>query len=150
MEWENLVHDAERKWYQYRHLVTFGDTNIVSNVYFANYFHWQGACRESLMAETYPEFEDDLRRGFGLITEFAHIDFLQESRLFDRVLVRMTVSDVSRTRIEFEFEFVREKDDTLLAQGKQAVVWVNQQHRPSLMPDKLYDSVVSYFDVLEK
>lgn len=138
-----------QKWFEHRLLVTFGDTNVVGNVYFANYFHWQGACREALMAETYPEFEDNLRRGFGMITEFAHIDFLQESRLFDRVLVRMAVSDISRTRFEFEFEFVREKDDTLLARGKQAVVWINQQHRPSLMPDKFYDSVVSYFGITE-
>ncbi len=143
------MQDAKRKWYQHRHLVTFGDTNIVGNVYFANYFHWQGACREALMAETYPEFANDLRRGFGLITEFAHIDFLQESRLFDKVVVCMTVSDLSRTRIEFEFEFTREKDSVLLARGKQAVVWINQQHRPSLMPDKLYDSVAHYFGVRE-
>ncbi len=140
---------SARKWYQHHHLVTFGDTNIVGNVYFANYFHWQGACREALMAETYPEFADDLRRGFGLVTEFAHMDFLQEARLFDQVIVRMTIGDLSRTRIEFEFEFTRQKDDTLLARGKQAVVWVNQQHRPSLMPDKLYDSVVNYFGMRE-
>lgn len=101
------------------------------------------------MAEIYPEFENDLRRGFGLITEFAHMDFLQEARLFDRVLVRMTVNEISRTRIEFKFECTREEDDTLLARGKQAVVWINQQHRPSLIPDKLYDSVVSYFGVQE-
>lgn len=141
--------ETTRKWFEHCHLVTFGDTNIVGNVSFANYFHWQGACREALMAETYPEFEDDLRRGFGMITEFAHMDFLQEARLFDHVLVRMTVSEVSRTRIEFEFEFTREKDGTLLARGKQAVVWINQQHRPSLMPDKLYDSIATYFEVSE-
>ena len=68
------------KYFEHKHLVTFGDTNVVGNVYFANYFHWQGECREALMAEKYPEFENDLRRGFGLITDFAHMDFLYEAR----------------------------------------------------------------------
>ena len=139
--------EIRRKWFERRYLVTFGDTNVVGNVYFAHYFRWQGECRESLMAEGYPEFHDDLRRGFNLVTEFAHMDFLYEARLFDRVLARMTVSSLSRTRIEFEFEFIRERDNSLLARGKQAVIWTNRQHRPALMPDKLYDNIVSYFDI---
>jgi acyl-CoA thioesterase FadM len=61
----------------------------------------------------------------------------------------MTSNDLSRTRFELEFEFLREKGDTLLARGKQAVVWVNPQHRPSLMPEKLYNSFATYFGVNE-
>lgn len=106
--------------------------------------------REVALAAIYPEFVNDLRRGFSLITEFAHMDFLLEARLFDHVLVRMTVSDLSRTRMEFAFEFRREEDNTLLALGKQAVVWINAQHRPSLMPDKLYDGTAAYYGVQEK
>jgi enediyne core biosynthesis thioesterase len=142
-----MQQEATQNWFEHRLLVTFGDTNVVGNVYFANYFHWQGACREAMLAEYYPEFEDDLHRGFSFITEFAHMDFLQEAHLFDRVLVRMTSNDLSRTRFELEFEFLREKEGFLLARGKQAVVWVNPQHRPSLMPDKLYDSFTTYFGV---
>ena len=61
----------------------------------------------------------------------------------------MALSDVSRSRMEFEFEFIREAEGTCLAKGQQAVVWTNQQHRPALMPDKLYDSIVGYFGVSE-
>jgi enediyne biosynthesis thioesterase len=132
-----------------RHLVTFGDTNVVGNVYFANYFRWMGECREAIMALYYPEFEEDLRRGFGLITEFAHIDYHQEARLFDSVVVRLTITSLSRTRVEFAFEFIRAKDQELLAKGRQAVVWVNAQKRPALMPDKMYDGIVSHFGITE-
>ena len=51
---------ASGKWFELEHVVTFADTNVVGNVYFANYFRWQGECRELLMAESYPEFEEDL------------------------------------------------------------------------------------------
>jgi enediyne biosynthesis thioesterase len=128
-------------YYEHRHRVTFADTNAVGNVYFAHYFFWQGECREAVLAEQYPEFEQDLRKGFGFITEFAAMDYHHEARLFDDVVVRMFVTDLTRTRIELRFEFLRGADGVRLAEGRQAVVWVNQQQRPSLMPDKLHEAI---------
>jgi enediyne core biosynthesis thioesterase len=136
---------ASKRWFEYRHLVTFGNTNTTGSIYFARYFEWQGECREKLLAEFYPEFAGDLRQGFGMITEFAHQDFFSEATLFDQLVIRLTVVALTRSRIEFEFEFVREQDGKLLARGRQAVIWINQQHRPSLMPDKLYETTAAYF-----
>jgi len=134
------------KYYEYHHLVTFDDTNSVGNVYFARFFQWMGSCREVITAEHYPELVADIKRGFGFATEFAHIDYAQECFLFDKILIKMKVTELSRTRIEFSFEFVNEEKKSVIATGKQAVIWVNPQHRPSIMPDKLYDSIVEYFD----
>ena len=134
------------KYYEYHHLVTFDDTNSVGNVYFARFFQWMGSCREVITAEHYPELVTDIKRGFGFATEFAHIDYAKECFLFDKILIKMKVTDLSRTRIEFTFDFVDENKDSTIASGKQAVIWVNPQHRPSIMPDKLYDSIVEYFD----
>ena len=136
-----------RRWFEYRHLVTFGDTNAAGSVYFVKYFSWQGECRERLLAQFYPEFAQDLKQGFGMITEFARQDFVQEAVLFDQVLVRLTVTALSRSRIEFEFEFLREADGALLCRGQQAGIWTNRQHHPSLMPDKLFDATGSYFGI---
>lgn len=134
------------KYYEYHHLVTFDDTNSVGNVYFARFFQWMGSCREVITAEHYPELVTDIKRGFGFATEFAHIDYAKECFLFDKILIKMKVTDLSRTRIEFTFDFVDENKNSIIASGKQAVIWVNPQHRPSIMPDKLYDSIVEYFD----
>jgi enediyne core biosynthesis thioesterase len=136
---------SAKPWVEYRHLVTFGDTNTAGSVYFARYFAWQGECREKLLAQFYPEFAEDLHQGFTLITESAHLDFFGEAALFDPVLTRLTVTGLTRSRIEFEFEFLRERDGKLLAHGRQAVIWTNRQHRPSLMPDKLYEATATYF-----
>ena len=136
-----------QRWFECRHLVTFGDTNAAGSVYFAKYFSWQGECREKLLAQFYPEFANELKQGFGMTTEFAHQDFSSEAALFDQLLIRLTVTALTRSRIEFEFEFVREPDGRLLGRGRQAVIWTNPQHRPSLMPDKLYDVTASYFGI---
>ncbi len=133
------------RWFESRHLVTFGDTNTAGSVYFAKYIAWQGECREKLLAQFYPEFSQDLKQGFGMTTEFVHQDFISEAVLFDQLSIRLTVVALTRSRIEFEFEFTRQADGRLLGRGRQAVIWTNPQHRPSLMPDKLYDATASYF-----
>ncbi len=138
-----------RRWFEYRHLVTFGDTNSAGSVYFAKYFSWQGECREKLLAQFYPEFARDLKLGYGMTTEFAHQDFFSEAVLFDQLVIRVTVTALNRSRIEFEFEFVREHDGVLLGRGRQAVIWTNPHHRPCLMPDALYDATASYFSIIE-
>lgn len=135
------------KFYEFRHLVTFTDTNIVGNVYYAQYVQWMGKCREEIIAQHYPEISDDIKNGFGFATEYVHMDYMSESFLFDPVLVKMFVADLTRTRIEFIFEFYNEKSGKQLAVGSQAIVWVNSQHRPSLMPDKVYDSAVEFFEI---
>jgi|WetSurMetagenome_2_1015567.scaffolds.fasta_scaffold853038_1 enediyne core biosynthesis thioesterase len=137
-----------RRWFECRHLVTFGDTNTAGSVYFAKYIAWQGECRERLLAQFYPEFAQDLKHGFGMTTEFVHQEFFSEATLFNQLLIKLTVTALTRSRIEFEFEFLREQDSQLLGRGRQAVIWTNAQHRPSLMPDQLYDATASYFDLV--
>lgn len=138
-----------QKWFEHIHEVTFADTNMVGNVYFATYFMWMGKCRDVVMAEHYPELKDHIKNGFGFATEYAHIDFLQEAFLFDTVVVKMMITDLSRTRIEFTYEFVNTSHDTIIAKGQQAVVWVNQQHRPSFMPQDLYEKAMEFSGITE-
>jgi enediyne biosynthesis thioesterase len=135
------------KWFEYHHRVTFADTNMVGNVYFATYVLWMGKCRDMIMAEHYPEIQDHIRNGFGFATEYAHMDYLHETFLFDEVVVRMMVKDITRTRVEFLCEIVNSATNMVHARGTQAVVWVNTQHQPSLMPDELYEKACEYFEL---
>jgi enediyne biosynthesis thioesterase len=133
------------KWFEYHHRVTFVDTNMVGNVYFATYVQWMGKCRDMIMAEHYPQIQDHIRAGFGFATEYAHMDYLHETFLFDEMMVRMTVKEITRTRVEFLCEIVNQATNAVHARGTQAVVWVNAQHQPSLMPDELYEKACEYF-----
>lgn len=137
----------EKRCYEYEQLVTFRDTNLVGNVYFSKYFDWQGQCREALLLEHYPMITEDLKQGFGMATEFAHMIYHQEAFLNDRIIVRMYVPELSRSRIAFNFKFYRKADEAFLAEGNQAIIWINAQHKPSLMPEKLYGLVINYFNI---
>ena len=37
------------RYYEYRHVVGFKETNVVGNVYFTNHLEWQGRCREMFL-----------------------------------------------------------------------------------------------------
>ena len=138
------------KWFEYQHKMTFLETNVVGNIYFSHYFALMGKCRDAALEQMLPDVETYLKQGFGLITEYAHIDFANEGRLFDRLLIRMGCLSLSRTRIEFEFEFIREQDGTVLCKGRNAIIWVSPQHRPAIMPDGLYNGTSEYYGLQPK
>src|SRR4029079_452128 len=49
------------KAYEYRHVVTFEDTNLLGNVYYVNYLSWQGRCRELFLRDHAPSILAQLR-----------------------------------------------------------------------------------------
>lgn len=134
-------------WYEYRHHVTFADTNMTDNVYFATYAMWMGKCRDMIMCDHYPKLKDYIKDDFGFATEYLHIDFIQETFLFDEVIVKMTISNLTHTRVEFQCEFVNAANNALIAKGSQAVVWINPQRRTSFMPDELYNKACEFFKI---
>lgn len=47
----------------YHPRVTFADTNVVGNVYFANYFRWQDECRNRWLKQTSPQSYENVAWG---------------------------------------------------------------------------------------
>lgn len=77
------------KAYEYQHTVSFEETNLVGNVYCANYLLWQGRCREMFLRDHAPEILQDLMQGLALVTVRVSCDYLSELFAFDEVILRM-------------------------------------------------------------
>lgn len=130
------------RYYEYTHVVGFEETNLVGNVYYANYIRWQGQCREMFLLEHAPGVLDDLQGSLRLFTLSADCEFLGELAPFDKLSVRMQVSDITQTQIEFTFDYVRVKGElkVLVARGRQRVACLqdgNGRMRPARMPEAL-------------
>ena len=128
------------RYYEYRHVVGFEETNLVGNVYYANYVRWQGQCREMFLLEHAPEVLDDLRDRLRLFTLSTNCEFLGELAPFDELSVRMHVSDLTQTQIGLAFDYVRLHDGSqdLIARGWQRVACMqhdNGRIRPTHVPD---------------
>jgi hypothetical protein len=44
-------------------------------------------------------------------------------------------------RMRFDYYRIEESGPVLLAEGSQSTMWVNPQHRPSMMPEYLYQAI---------
>ena len=137
------------RYYEYRHIVSFEETNLVGNVYYVNYLRWQGRCREMFLLENAPEVLDDLRGDFKLFTLNSECEFLAELAAFDELSIRMRLEDLTQTQIGFVFDYVRVRDEMedLVARGQQRVACMrgsNGRVLPARVPESLRRSLTEY------
>ncbi|OEZ54724.1 MULTISPECIES: thioesterase family protein [unclassified Duganella] len=132
--------------YEYRTFVGFEETNVVGNVYFSNYFVWQGKCREAFLRRYAPQVLDDFKAGYGMITKESSCVFHTEAFAFQDIVVHISLDKLSRTAVTMAFDYYREQDGELilLAQGKQTAMWITPEHRLALLPNYLYDAIEAF------
>lgn len=135
--------------YVYRHRVTFDETNLVGNVYFAHYMHWQGHSREHFLADHAPGMLAALASGLALVTVECSAEFYAESRAFDDVEVRMVLERLHAHRITMCFDYVRTAPGPveLLARGRQVVACMRRDDgrlEPTPVPDELRRALAKF------
>jgi enediyne core biosynthesis thioesterase len=135
--------------YVYRHRVTFDETNLVGNVYFAHYLHWQGHCREHFLADHAPGVLDALGDGLALVTVDCAVEFYAECRAFDTIEVHMVLDRIAGNRLTMCFDYVRVAPGAaeLLARGRQTVACMRRgDHGLELaaVPDELHRALVRF------
>lgn len=112
--------------YDHRHVVTFQDTNLVGNVYFANFVAWQGACREHFLRDRAPGVLQQLGGELSLVTVSCQCEFLAEVFAFDEVIVKMSLVEALHNRLDLRFDYVR------VAAGAEELVAIGR-HRVACM-----------------
>ncbi|MEV6231548.1 acyl-CoA thioesterase [Saccharopolyspora shandongensis] len=125
--------------YHHRHTVTLDETNLVGNVYFAHYLHWQGHCRERFLADHAPGVLTALSTGeLALVTLSCSMQYHAECFALETVEIAMTLRAASGNRIAMDFDFRR--DDGPVARGSQTVACMRRTGdavRPTPIPDEL-------------
>jgi enediyne core biosynthesis thioesterase len=111
------------RFFEYRHVVSLQETNLVGNVYYTRHLEWQGRCREMFLREFAPETLELLRNGWALVTVRCSCEYYAELFAFDEISVRMRLASLSQNRVTMRFEYVRLRDgqEELAARGEQQV-----------------------------
>ncbi len=135
--------------FELRHVVTFEETNLVGNVYYTNYFGWQGRCRELFLREHAPQTLAELQAGaLRLVTAHASCDFVDEFTAFDEVLVRLSLNRYIAYGVSLNFDFARASQPLeVLARGRQDIKFLSRQAGQWVlceMPPALHDAVRRY------
>lgn len=137
------------RWYEYRHVVGFEETNIVGNVYYVNYLRWQGRCRELFLRQQAPAVLAEMKAGLKLFTLKVDCEFLAELTAFDEVSVRMSLAELAQTQLEFTFDYVLLRDGAELpvARGRQRIGCMhgpNGRTTPVRVPAALVEALQPY------
>ena len=117
-----------RRTYDMKYRVTFEETNLVGNVYFTNYFSWQGRCREMFLHEQSPQVLADLDAGeLRLVTAHASCDFVEEFTAFDEIVVRMSLNRFIPYGVSLNFQFcLADSVDGPKARGRQDIKFLRR------------------------
>lgn len=135
--------------FEFRHLVTLGETNLLGNVYFSHYLEWQGSCRERFLYEKAPGIVEELARDLRLVTLRCACEYFTELFAFDELAIRMRLQGIVQNRIALGFEYwrLRRSGEELAARGEQEIA--SMQHRngtltPVPLPAALHDALRPY------
>ena len=144
-----MIKTADGAFYEYRFIATFQETNLVGNIYFANYAVWQGKCREMFIYEYCPEVITEIKHGLGLITLDLSIQYVSQLFAFDTVVMRMSLEAQSESRLMMNFDYYREEDKNLVlvCRGHQATAAmreVNGVMVPVHFPDTMLQAIEAY------
>jgi enediyne core biosynthesis thioesterase len=136
-------------YYEYRHVVSFEETNLVGNVYYVNYLRWQGRCREMFLRDRAPAVLEDVRDDLKLFTLRVDCEFFAEITAFDELSLRMRLDELTQTQVQFSFDYVRVTNDAedLVARGKQRIACMrgpNTNTVPTRVPDALRIALAPY------
>lgn len=135
--------------FEYHHVVTFDETNVVGNVYFTSHLHWQGHCRELFLREHVPEIVDALGEDLSLVTIRCEMEYRAELFVFDEIVVRMWLEELVQNRIALWFEYERQSGDRteLIATGSQQIACMSRRNgalRAVPVPQALADALKPY------
>ncbi len=139
----------EGAYFEYRFNTTFEETNLVGNIYFANYVVWQGKCREMFLYENCPDVIDKISNGLALITLDLSVRYIGQLHAFDKVVMRMSLESQSASRLLMYFRYYKETGEelTLICEGSQATAAMreeNGQMVPVPFPDSMFEVFEQY------
>ncbi len=145
-----MVETPEGVVFEYRFTTTFEETNVVGNIYFANYARWQGKCREMFLKEYCPGVIADVQNGLALITLDLHLRYVSQLFAFDEVVMRMGLGSLGSSRMMMTFKYYRKtpEGEELVCEGSQAMACMRADTKGQMVavpiPDEVHEVFAEY------
>jgi enediyne core biosynthesis thioesterase len=131
---------AQPKTYHQKFETTLKHSNATQNVYFSNFFEWQGATRERWFYEC---ISSDMLQDKGVfITKQAHNNFIREAFPFQTVSCELNSFDIQKCSFYLLFRFYIQGE--LASSGYQQIVFANKQKRIARLPDNIIEKIKAF------
>lgn len=131
---------AENQTFYQKFETSLKHSNATQNVYFSNFFEWQGAARERWFFEC---ISNDMLQDLGVfITKKAHNEYLKEAFPFQTVTCSVNSFAIQKCSFYLQFKFFI--NDELASVGYQQIVFADKQKRIAKLPDHVLSKIRLY------
>ena len=130
--------------FTYKVKVYYEDTDSGGVVYYANYLRFLERARtEALVTLGYSNKK--IKKDFGslIIVKSCNIEYKKPAHLEDELSIRSFVKSVTKTSFLMS-QFITKGED-LIVEAKVHLVFVNDQGKPTKIPDNLLKNFKPYF-----
>ncbi|MDE7370204.1 MAG: acyl-CoA thioesterase [Desulfovibrio sp.] len=117
------------------HRVSYGETDCMGVLYYAEYLHIFERARSAYIRERGMSYADVEKKGVILPVREAECRYRSPARYDELVLVRTGVSEWGRASLRFVYEMWNEDKTRLLATGMTQHALVDASGRPIRMPE---------------
>ncbi|MBU1002152.1 MAG: acyl-CoA thioesterase [Proteobacteria bacterium] len=126
---------SSETWYQHR--VSYGETDAMQVLYYAEYLHLFERSRSQFIRERGMSYNTVEERGIFLPVREAQARYRRPARYDDLLQVRVGISDWGRASVTFSYEVYDESRETLLTTGMTQHACTSTEGRPVKVPDWL-------------
>jgi len=120
--------------YDYRKVLTAGQTNAMATLGFAEHFRVQATVRALWVSDCVSGGGQCLAEGLDISTKVAHCEFRKPYFALETLLCRMHIEDLQRVSARLIFEYYDEGGNNLHAIGWQQVVFKDAARKTCRMP----------------
>lgn len=122
------------------HRVTYGETDAMNVVYYANYLHYFERGRNEMIRSTGLSYADVEKRGIFLPVRECSCRYRKPLRYDDLAWIRVSISEWGRASVTFTYEIYDENRKTLHATGFTQHATIDKNGKPVPVPDWLREA----------
>ena len=118
-------------------IVTWGDCDAAGISYYAKNFEWFTNAYMQLLAHYgFPYMETFHNKGISLVCLKADCQYKKMVRPLEKIIVRTTLAQLSRTRLEFSYQILKENGE-IAAVGVTSHAYVTSEGLPCSLQKRL-------------
>ncbi|MBQ7608058.1 MAG: acyl-CoA thioesterase [Desulfovibrionaceae bacterium] len=121
------------------HRVSYGETDTMGFVYYAEYLHYFERARTAYIRQCGVSYATIEERGVFLPVREATCRYRAPAHYDELLYIRIAVSELGRASLRFVYEVRDESKERLMAQGSTQHALIRRDGKPIPMPDWFKD-----------
>lgn len=113
------------------------DLTVYGNVYFSNYFDWQGEAREAMLNEIIKSSNSPIKKNLKLVTLSASVKYKGEINIGDSVRIEVSPTKLTLTTVELTFTYRKNPTNQVVAEGHQRIGFTTSNGEIVPLPQEL-------------